>query len=361
MKKAGYKIAALLLAIALPVMVFAHEPGTPLNRRYSKEKKIEKSFDVNTNALLKVDNSYGNIYITTWNQNRIEIEVHIKTSGNNEEKVQQKLDEINVEFEAGKSAVSAKTVFERKKWTWNSGSNVSMEINYTIKLPITNNVDLSNDYGSISIDRLNGRAVISCDYGKLNLGELHADNNELSFDYTTKSTITYMKGGIIKADYSGFILEKAGHLNLSADYTASKIDEIDKLEYSCDYGSLNVEKAKNIQGSGDYLSTNIGTVHGNLGITSDYGSIQIFELAADAGNVNIQSDYSGIKVGFHPNYNFNFEIKLEYAGFKGEDSFEYDIKRTTLTEKYYKGSHGSAPTKNLTISSDFGSVSIRRN
>ena len=350
-----------MLAIAFPVIALAHGPGTKWNGRYSKEKKIEKSFDVNASALLKVNNSYGNIYITSWEQNRIEIEVHIRTNGNNEEKVQQKLDEIDVEFEAGKSMVSARTVFGSKKWRWSSGGNVSMEINYTVKLPATNNVDLSNDYGSIRLDRLKGKARISCDYGKLDLGELYADNNELSFDYTTKSTVSYMKGGTISADYSGFILEKAEHLNLSADYTSSEIHEIGKLEYSCDYGSLNVEKAKSIRGSGDYLSTRIGTVHGDLGITSDYGSIKISELAADAGNVNIRSDYTGIRIGFDQNYSFDFEIKLDYAGFKGEDSFEYDIKRETGTEKYYKGSYGNSPARTLTITSDYGGVTLYRN
>ncbi|RNL68046.1 hypothetical protein ED312_23380 [Sinomicrobium pectinilyticum] len=365
MKKAGYNAIWVLLAVVFPLMVTASPTGKPdpkWSGRYSKEKKIKKSFEVNSNALLQVNNSYGNIYITSWDQNRIEIDVLIKTNGNNEEKVQQKLDEINVQFEAGKSMVSAKTIFEKKKWGWGSGNNnVSMEINYTIKLPVNNNVDLSNDYGSIRLDRINGRAKISCDYGKLDIGELRADGNDLSFDYTSKSTIGYMKSGTINADYSGFVLEKTERLKLSADYTSSEINDIGSLEYSCDYGSLNVGKAKNIHGSGDYLSTKLGTIHGNLDITSDYGSIKIGQLAADAGNVNIRSEYTGIKIGFHQNYSFNFEIKLEYAGFNGEDSFDYSIKREKSTEKYYKGSYGNSPSGNLLITSEYGGVTLYRN
>lgn len=362
MKKTGYRTIVLLLAILFPFLTTASglsgDQDPKWNGRYSKEKRIKKSFNVNSNALLKVDNSYGNIYITTWNENRTEIDVLIKVNGNNEDKVQQKLDQIDVEFEAGKSMVSARTIFGKKKWSWGSNNNVSMEINYTIKLPVNNSVDLNNDYGSIRIDQINGKAKISCDYGKLDIGELRADGNELSFDYTTKSSIGYMKSGRISADYSGFVLDKTEKLSLSADYTSSEILEAGALEYSCDYGNITVKNAKNIQGSGDYLSVKFGTIHGNIGLRSDYGSIKIEELAANAGNVDIRSDYTGIKIGFNPSYHFNFEIQLDYAGFNGEDDFEYTIKRVKSTEKYYKGHYGSSSGKNLNITSEYGGVTL---
>src|SRR5690606_27179640 len=100
-----------------------------------------------------------------------------KANGNNEDKVQKKLDEIRVEFNASSSIVSAKTLFENSKWGWSWGnsSNVSMEINYTVKVPVNNSVDFKNDYGGINLDKINGNANISCDYGKLHLGELNGN------------------------------------------------------------------------------------------------------------------------------------------------------------------------------------------
>ena len=49
--------------------------------KYTKEKTIKKEYKVNLEALLKIDNSYGNLNITSWNQDRVTIEVHIKTTG----------------------------------------------------------------------------------------------------------------------------------------------------------------------------------------------------------------------------------------------------------------------------------------
>ena len=313
--------------------------------------------------MLKVANRYGNLCLTSWNENRIVIEVHVKVNGDSEDRVQKKLNEIQVEFEASRSMVAAKTIFSSEKgwrWSWGGKGNVNMEINYTIKLPVTNQVDLSNDYGGITLDRLKGKARISCDYGRLNLGELLADYNELSFDYTSKASIGFMKNGKINADYSGFELEKTEKLELNADYTQSKINTVGFINYSCDYGGVNIGDVHNIEGNGDYVTAKFGTVHGKLTISSDYGSISVNELAADAGNVQIQSDYTGIKLGYHPNYSFDFDIKLGYAHLKNADDFEFTVKRENYQEKYYRGYYGKSGKNNLSIAADYGSVTFNK-
>ncbi|TRZ43484.1 hypothetical protein [Robertkochia solimangrovi] len=358
MKRILSKITLLILLS--PLLCLAGSPGW--TGKYTKEKKINKEFTVSPDALLKIDNSYGNLYITSWNENRTVIEVHIKTNSNSEDKAQKKLDQITVEFDANSGMVSAKTIFEKSSWGWNWGNNnnVSMEINYTVKVPVGNHVDLSNDYGSINLDRLDGNAEISCDYGRIDIGYLNGNSNRLSFDYTSKSEIEYVKNARISADYSGYTIAKAGNLEISADYTNSTIEEAANVEYSCDYGSFKIDKAGNVKGSGDYVTIRLGEIHGNVELSSDYGSIRIDELAADAGNVAISSDYTGIKIGYNSGYHFDFEIKMEYAGLGGGENFQYNIKRERSTEKYYTGYHGSTGKNKLAISTDYGSVQFNQ-
>ncbi|GGD42127.1 DUF4097 family beta strand repeat-containing protein [Muriicola marianensis] len=353
----------ILFLIALPLIAGAH--GDPMKGKYTKEKKIEKEFNVNANATLKVSNSYGNITMASWNENRVVIEVNIKTNGNDESKVQEKLDEISVAFEADASMVSARTSFEKERgwnWGWGKNNNVSMQIDYTIKLPVKNSIHISNDYGNITLDRIDGFAKISCDYGRLQLGELRGRNNDLSFDYTSKSYFGYINSAKIRADYSGFTVEKAGDLIINADYTDAVVQEMGNLQYSSDYGSLEVNRVDNVQGNGDYINVNLGTVHGNLDISADYGAIRIQELASDAGNVNIRTDYTGIKIGYNPQYNFDFEISTEYAGLSGKEGLEITVSKEKDRERYYKGYHGRENSGNLiSISSDYGGVTFKRN
>lgn len=355
---------SFLVLLVLPAFLLAHDGK--LKGKYTKEKTIKKEFNVNATALLAVDNSYGNLVLTSWNENRVEIEVQIKTNGNNEEKVQKRLDEIDVIFEASSDKVSAKTDFNKGKdgwkWNWSKNNNVNIQVNYTIKLPVKNSVHLSNDYGNIELDRIDGHAKINCDYGRLEIGELRGRNNELNFDYTSKSTIGYMNSGKINADYSGFELERTGDVILNADYTNSNIGTMENLEYSSDYGQLEVGELNSVKGTGDYINVRLGTVKGNVDLVADYGAIKIDKMSSDAGNIRIRTDYTGIKIGYESGYNFDFEINTDYAGVKGKEDFEMNISKESGSSRYYKGYSGSANSgNNVEITADYGSVTFYKN
>ncbi|MAN59422.1 MAG: hypothetical protein CMC08_06260 [Flavobacteriaceae bacterium] len=354
----------LIVFLALPLAVLGNV--SPKTGKYTKQKTLKKEFSVNANASLTVDNSYGNLDIVTWSENRTVIEVNIITNGNDEDKVQRKLDEITVEFSASAGQVSAKTIFgnQRNSWSWfgNKSNNVSMEVNYTIKMPVTNSVVLSNDYGTINLNKLRGNARISCDYGQLRIGELLADNNLLNFDYTDKSTIGYMKSGKINADYSGYTLEKTERVEISADYTQSEIGQAKEVNYNCDYGKVTIGNANTITGRGDYVTNRIGTVYESLNLNTDYGSIHIDRLTGKTNDVTIRGDYTGIKLGFSPDYNFDFIVNLSYSNLKGEDAVTVTKTSKDNSDKYYAGYHGKQNSGNMiNISSNYGGVTFTKN
>ncbi|WP_452220689.1 hypothetical protein [Lacinutrix salivirga] len=361
MKATLYKYALLLLLVPTISFAVADKDG-----KYKKTKTIKKEFNVNSNATLKIDNSYGNLDVVTWDENRIVFEIIITTTGDNEDKVQKKLNDIDVDFSASEEWVSAETKFEKNKskswFSWTSNNTVNMKINYLVKMPITNNVKLDNDYGSINLDRLEGRAELNCDYGKITTKELLADNNQIEFDYSNNCYFEYIKSGSINADYSGYTVAKAKDLDINADYTKSKIDIAENVKYNCDYGGLTVNNVNNLSGNGDYLTVVIGTVYKNINIDADYGSIKIEKLAKGAGNVNINSDYVGIKIGYDPEYYFNFDLDLSYGSLRDENDFEFTRKNTKSTSKYYQGYYGNSNSGNLVkIESDYGSVSFYKN
>ncbi len=359
MMKKLYKLTIALLFISIAVN------ATEIDKyKYEKSKSIKKEFTVNADALLKINNRYGNVDVISWNGNKIVIEVKITVKGNDEDKVIRRLDMINVDFEGSRSLVSAKTVIEKKSsnwsWSWGRKSNVNYQINYKVKVPITNNVNLMNDYGNISLNEIEGDAYINCDYGKIIIGDLHSNNNKINIDYCSASTISKMNGGSINADYSKFTVENAGKIGLNADYTTSVFENLKTLNYNCDYGSLKVNNGASIVGNGDYLTTRLGSISKKVDITSDYGSIRIEELKSGFDSVTINGDYCGIKIGV-PNAPFNFAIKLSYGSFKrDEEEFEFIKQIVKSSSKYYEGyfkSQNSGST--IKIDSDYGSVTFQ--
>ncbi len=353
-----YKLTIALLFVSLAIN------ATEIDKyRYEKSKSIKKEFTVNADALLKINNRYGNVDVTSWNGDKIVIEVKITVSGNDEDKVLRRLDMIDVDFEGSSSYVSAKTVIEKKSsswsWSWGRKSNVNYQINYKVKVPITNDINLMNDYGSIYLNEIEGEASINCDYGKIIIGELHNSNNKINIDYCSASTIGRMKGGSINADYSKFTVEEAGKIRLNADYTTSVFENLKSLSYNCNYGSLKIHNGASVIGNGDYLTTRLGSISKKVDINSDYGSIRIENLQEGFDSVTINGDYCGIKIGV-PNSAFNFVLKLSYGSFKREgDNYEFIKQIVKSSSKYYEGYFKSQNSGSIIkIDSDYGSVTF---
>ncbi|MBT8376189.1 MAG: hypothetical protein KJO22_04920 [Bacteroidia bacterium] len=354
------------IIFSLPALLFGSNLTEIKSVKTTKEKVISKTFNVNKNATIKVDNSYGNIDITTWTEDRAEFEIIIKVTGNDEDDVNDRLDDIDVKFSASKDWVAAETLIKDKNsnswWRWGNNKKLKMEINYIIKLPITNNVNLNNDYGNINVDTLEGKAVINCDYGKITTKELMAENNMLNFDYTNDCYFEFINSGKIHADYSSYTVGKAKNLEISADYTKSIIEVAENVNYNCDYGSMKVDNINNLDGKGDYLTVRLGNVYNNVTINADYGSIKIDRMASNAGNVLINTEYVGITLGYDSAYNFDFEFDMEYGGLSGTENFNFNTKRIQSSEKYYTGYHGAENSGNkIKINSEYGSITFKQN
>lgn len=358
-------LLSIILFLSLAPLVAFSNPN-PVKGKYEKSKTINKEFNVNANALLRINNKYGNVDVVSWNENRVVIEIKITVNGSNESKVEDRLKNINVEFSNSSSEVSAKTTFGSKS-TWsgwkNNNNNLKFQIDYKVKMPIGNQADFDNDYGSISLNELNGKADINCDYGQISIGSLNHSDNSINIDYTNNSTIGYMGGGSINADYSSLTVEKAKNIDLNADYSTSIFENLENLEFNCDYGKLQVDNGNNVTGNGDYLSMRFGEIYKNLSLEADYGNIRVEKLMKGFSNVKIDTDYTGIKIGLDPSASFDFVANLRYAGFSFEgNNVDYNKKIVKNNSKYYEGTvNGGNSQSTVEIDSEYGSVKFYNN
>ncbi len=362
MKTIIYKLLVALLLV--PAIAFANDGD---KGKYTKQKKIKKEFNVSANDLLKIENSYGNVDVTTWDQNRVVIEVLVQTNGNDEEKVLERLREIDVAFNQSANQVSAKTLLEKSGnnswWSalFGSKSNVNIEINYRVKAPVTNDMDLNNDYGSINLDNLKGNAKISNDYGKLLIGELHGNNNILDFDYTRNSSIGYVKRAKINSDYSEFTIDEAGTLDISADYTEVHILKVENISFNNDYGSLKIDKLKNLKGNGDYLGVKLGLVYGTVVLNMDYGSLSIGKIMPSLKQLDLETDYTSIKIGYDKEAPFSFTVNTAYSGVKGIEGRNFSINKRNQSsaDNYYQGYYLSENSGGkINIDSSYGNITF---
>ncbi len=344
MKAIKFKIALLLLIVPLTMMAREHKG------RYKKEKKISKTYIVNPDVSLNVNNKYGNVFVTTWNENKTAIDVVITVSGNKESNVDKRLSSIDVDIDATKSSVQAKT----KIGSFNG--NTSMEINYTIKIPKNGSIDLNNMYGRITLGKIYGKAMLRCQYGNLDIEELNSTNNTINIQYCDNSKIWLMKAGNIKIQYSDITLAKAENLEVKSEYSDIKIGEIKELNYNSQYGDVTIAKSERITGKSSYSDLNAENVSELLDVTIEYGDLKM-ALGKWTKNVTVKASYSDILLLYHRESKFNFELFMEYSDTGGD---KRDFKYTTIHEKdfnsHYVGQYGGGGNNKIYIKTSYGDI-----
>jgi hypothetical protein len=345
-----FKIVILLFLV--PLLGFSNDDFS-----YTKQKTISKAYLVNSDAGINIDNSYGSIFVTTWNEDKIEINVLIKVSGDSEKWVNQKIDAIDVSFMGLKNMVTAKTIFENNV-SKNSGRNNNFQINYTIKIPKNGSVTLNNKYGNISTTDLFSTTDINCKYGKINLASLNGNSNSIQIGYCSKSTIDYLKNGSVISKYSGLKIDRLAKIDLISDYSEIEIGEGTDVKYNSKYGSIKIDNVNSLDANGNYLTIDIGSISNQLKLYTKYSNISIVAIQPKANNLVIVAGYTGITIGFQSNYFFDFDITARYGEVKYDNELTINSKEEVNYTKRIIGFYKKKAESKITVTSDYGNVKL---
>lgn len=345
-----FSILTLLLAVG-----FVQASNGKMTGKYTKQKTIKKNATVNADATLNIDNKYGSVMVTTWDENTIDLDVTVKVSSDDEKWTQSRLDEINIELSVSKSLFSAKTTLGNSK---KSPRNSSIEINYVVKIPRNGNVQIVNKYGSVITHDLNGKADINCKYGNVSTGKLNNSKNNIDIQYCTKSSIDYIKSGSISAKYSGLTISQFGDITISSGYTDFQLSEGNTVKYQSNYGKLTFDKIKNIDGSGNYLTLKIGELSESLKISTNYSNFHLNQVSGKAKNISIHGNYTNINITHAPDYFYDFDVTTKYGNFKTNADLEYNARVETMNTKSYSGFYKKQGINKVTLSANYGNINL---
>lgn len=319
-------------------------------------KVIDKTFQVNESAELQINNRYGNITMTAWDKNTIQIHIEIRVDGKNAEAVKERISTIDVDFSANPDLVSAYTkIGETRK-----SKNTNIEIHYTVKLPKSNNIEIKNRYGNIYLDELNGKSKIDLQYGSISLGKLNNSLNSWELDYVSNSTVEYVKSAIINADYSHLDIRKSEVLNLNADYADIKIGDAKDLINVMGYGNLIVSKVNRVSNTADYTNVKIGTLTRSFVSSGNYGGISIEQVSRDFENIDVTADYSSLNLGIDSKASYKLNASFKYAKL----NYPSNIDMKKVIEKpgssIYEGVAGNG-SGTIQIQMEYGGAKIKLN
>lgn len=344
----------LILFILIPFLGFSND-----DTFISKEKNIKKTFIVNSNAGIDIENKYGNITVSTWDENKIDMDITIKVSGGNENWVNERLNSIDVDINALKSMVTAITNIGNSSLK-SRGSSNSFEINYVIKIPKNGTVKLNNKYGNITTLTLESTTDIACKYGKIILGKLNGDSNRIEIGYSQNSSIDYIKNGNIEARYSGIKINESGNLNLDANYTDVSLLEGQNIKCKGNYGSFKFQKINSLIGSSNYVTISVAEILNSLSVDATYSKINVDSMSEKSKNVNINTGYTNISLGYDANYSFDFDINTRYGSIKNDSSLEVLVSEIKSNTKRISGYNKKKGQNKVIINSSYGNVILTK-
>ncbi len=250
--KAPKRIFSVLTAIAISLSARSAVLNPDLESE--KSKTYSKSYPVGSNDKVLLDNSFGEMKISTWSKNEIKVDVNITVKAGTDEYAQKLIDVISIEDGKTGSEIFFKTHLNHQKnkkeedGDKREGKNASFKINYTVYLPATVTLDANNDFGPMSISDFDGAVTLTSKFGSLTAGKL-SQPQKIRVEFG-KATVESMQGGKLDIRFSkaqvqhlgGEIsadVEQSGGVKLGADNNLKKLDL--KVNFSKVY--LDVEKS----------------------------------------------------------------------------------------------------------------------
>lgn len=293
-------------------------------------KNYTKTYTVDANDALAIDNRYGKVTVNTWSRNEIKVDVQIKVDGSDGQKT---LDNVTISDDKSGSLISFKTNIGEVKSSWMSmlggrHSGSKMEINYTVYMPAKNELTIDNRYGAVEIGNMEGKVTINCAYGSFSAKSM-----------TSESSV------IVK--YGNAEIGNLGSSALEVSYGSLTIGTADKVMANVSYSGISIDRIK--------TSGNINLRYG--------GGLKIGDVDKNMKSLSINSSYSNVDIGLSGDESTDFSVTVHYGDFNYGD---HDVTVTDKTPdddrkvhftKNYKGHVGRGNSeKSIEVYSNYGNV-----
>ncbi|WP_167609994.1 hypothetical protein [Maribellus sediminis] len=339
--------------------------------QFSDTRELVKEFAVSPETQIEIANKYGKIDINTWDKDSAVFEISIRV----EEKKLSKLEESmrNIEFDVTSSGhyLIIKTEVEKNKGGLSKefqkfketllSSDGNIQVDYTVWVPKTNRLKVENKFGDIFIGDYMGEVWINLSNGNLKANDF-TENLDLTLNFAD-ATINSVKKGRLDCNFSELYLKKAESVRIISKSTEFDLQEIGELNADSRRDKFRIQQVDLIDAQGSFSNFRINELTDRINLKSEYGDVEIDNIAADFGGVILQSKSTDISLYFNRESLFNFEINHSKTQLSLDDYLKVADEKVSDDEKTVtlKGSFGksSEATPKLNITAESGSLSIR--
>jgi hypothetical protein len=300
----GFVVFAFALA---PLLIMANG-----GENVEKKRTISKTYTVSSSDKLSIENSFGNVVVSTWDKNEIQVDIEIGVHASSEEKAQQMLDQIKVTDNQGGQVISFKTDIGNMgsgKGNKNyDGNDRRFYVDYKISMPSRNPLKIENSFGKVNIPDFTGPATITSKFGELTTGKL------------------------------------SGAKLVQVEFGRAEIGELNNADVVLKFNS----------------KSNIAGLGGNTKVHVEFCSTVNLTLDNSLTELALNQSYSTINLKTPSNLSAHFDVYTNFGSFKNRTGFNIEEDKDDdfsgpKFDKNYSGSAGNGSAK-IKIKSSFGTV-----
>ncbi|HSG68713.1 MAG TPA: hypothetical protein VK994_08400 [Bacteroidales bacterium] len=272
------------------------------------QKSFAKTYDVSADAQVIIANQYGNVAVEPWDNSQVDIKVTVNVKKMSEKDAQALLDKIDVVFSGNSNQVKAVTKINGKL----NCRNCEFSIDYVVKMPASNKLDISNEFGNAVVGNLSGSVTTNISYGNLNLGRLENKENKIGLKFGNMD-VDYIKAASLSMEYGALEIGSAGYLDLYIRFTSSEIGEISELVLDGQYESIEIGSVNMMRANTGFMSIEIGELFEKLELTTSYGGLEIDRVAEGFSSIDVSSEFGGVEMGISSAASYSLKAENEYG------------------------------------------------
>jgi hypothetical protein len=322
-------------------------------------KDFEKKFSVDQSSMVQLINKYGDMHIENWVENSVYVKVRITVKTSSKSKADNTFEKIDIGFKQDGNMVSAITEITE------SINNTNFKIDYEVKMPKNINVDISNKYGDLFIDQIDGQANIAVKYGNFTINKLGRENekptNYISVGYSS-GVCNINECGWLKLEsaYSKVSIESATALIIGSKYSSLKIKKSKSIVTESKYDHpFKVGLVKNFVCTGAYSNFEINKLYNLLEADVKYTDLIVNEVDKDFEMVKVILRYGKVSLNIPTDPGYELKAESAYGSVRYPETKKIN-KIIDQTESKVWGVVGNQanPKAKVIIDSKYGTVSL---
>lgn len=284
--------------------------------QHKRTKEIKETHAFSNESKLYLENKYGDIFVSGWDKNSIEIVVNIEAESKKDDKAKKLLNRVQTSIVVSNEEIkvtstiakSEKGFFGRQIGKIDPFKNEKTTINYTIYMPKKAMMEVYNTYGDIIISDWNGSLKADLEHGEIQLSSAIRNAN-LTVKYGKLNAVN-LEESQITANDATLTIHNGNDLKITSDGSEMTLNNMKNLELNSNKDNTDILKVDGISGSIKHSKTFLKNLSGKMTLNLYYGELRVLKHISKSPEININQKESEVYINISDT-NFSFKAKLE--------------------------------------------------